>query len=75
MKEEKERIAKYLRMPEMLGKDNLNRLKVQKEELDQLRKDIDEQENEKAYLLLQRERMTGEYKQIHKILEKYREEI
>ena len=40
-KEEHERLAKFLKMPAMLGQDNVERMKNQKAELDALRIEID----------------------------------
>ena len=50
LEEEKERLKKYMKMPQLIGEENVERLKKQKVELDKLRKEILEQEQVKAKL-------------------------
>ena len=59
----------------MLGADNIERMRKQKRELDNLRDDIDRQEREKAALQLKTDVMKGEYLKLNGIKDKYKTEI
>lgn len=48
--EEQDRIGKYMKMPQLLGEDNILRMKKHKAELDELRLQIEKQEKQKAML-------------------------
>jgi hypothetical protein len=50
LKEEKERMKKFMKMPKILGDENLQRLKTQKDELDNYRQEIEKQEKDKAMI-------------------------
>lgn len=75
LREEKERMKKYMKMPKILGEDNLQRLKSQKQELDKYRVEIEKQEKDKAMIQMRTDVLKAEYIKLFDLKEGFKTEV
>ena len=64
-----------MKMPKILGDENLQRLKTQKDELDNYRQEIEKQEKDKAMIQMRTDVLKAEYLKLFDLKEGFKKEV
>ena len=68
-------MKKFMKMPKILGDENLQRLKTQKDELDNYRQEIEKQEKDKAMIQMRTDVLKAEYLKLFDLKEGFKKEV